>query len=180
MVNKVVAPKDRKIIALVGIMGVGKTTIGRRLAQRLDINFTDSDKEIESVCKKKVSDIFKDSGEESFRETEREVIKEIIDRDKPLVLSLGGGSFIDDETRDLIKKKCVCIWLNADLDVILERIGDKTNRPLLNGVNKEEVLAKLIKERTPLYSECDIKINSDQGGHRQTVDNIIKELKNIL
>lgn len=172
--------KDKKIIALVGMMGSGKTTIGLRLSKKLGIEFIDSDKEIENKYQKTINEIFAEFSEDYFRKIEQDTIEEIILKNKPAILSLGGGAFINNKTRELIKEQCVSIWLNADIEVILNRIGEKTNRPLLNNVDKREVLNKLIKEREPFYSQCDIKIDSDTQKHHQAVNNIIKELKKIL
>jgi len=175
-----IAAKDKKIIVLVGIMGSGKTTIGKRLAKKLKIGFIDSDHEIEKKCRKTINKIFEQDGELYFRQLEKETIAEIIQKNQPSVLSLGGGAFVNDEVRDLIKEKCVSVWLDVALDIVMERIGEQSNRPLLNNVDKREVLAKLILSRSPFYGQCDIRINSDSTSHTQTVNDIIGQLKLII
>lgn len=179
MTNKI-APKDKKIIALVGIMGSGKTTVGKKLAQKLGINFVDSDKEIEKKSKKTINKIFQESGEEYFRKIEKEMISDIVKENHPAILSLGGGAFINEDVRNLIKQECVSIWLNVNVEVILKRIGNKKNRPLLNNVDKKEVLDKLIKERSPFYAQCDIEIKEDFNNHSQASNEIIKKLQEII
>ncbi len=178
--NKTIQAKDKTIIALTGMMGSGKTTIGMRLAQRLKMPFKDSDKEIEKQLAKTTNQIFEEDGEEYFRQIESQIINDITKQKKPLILSLGGGAFTNENIRNLIKKECVSIWLSSDLEVILERVGNKTHRPLLNNVDKREVLSKLIKERTPFYKQCDIKINSGSNSHEETVNDIIAKLQQII
>ncbi len=180
IMNDIIEPKDKKIIVFVGIMGSGKTTIGRRLANKLKIDFIDSDKEIEKKCYKTINKIFTQFGEEYFRKVEKEVIFDIVSNNKPVVLSLGGGAFIDDDIRNLIKRECVSVWLNVDIDTILTRIGNKTNRPLLNNVNKREILLKLLKIRTPFYKECDIEIDIGLQSHSKTVNELITKLQQII
>lgn len=172
--------ENKKIIVLVGIMGVGKTTIGNRLAKKLAIDFIDSDKKIEKDLGKTINDIFTQNSEEYFRKIEKETIKNIISEDQPLILSIGGGAFNDKDTRKLIKEETVSIWLNADLDVILERVSRNNKRPLLNNVDKKETLTKILEERKIFYQECDIIINSGVDNHIKTIDNIINEIQKIL
>jgi shikimate kinase len=173
-------PADKKIIALVGMMGVGKTTIGFKLSERLGIYFIDSDQEIEDDQQKTIADIFDGDGEEYFREVESRIIEGIIARDEPMVLSLGGGSLNDLKTRKLIKDKAISVWLNADLEVILHRAANKNTRPLLNAGDKRLVLASLIKERYPIYEKSDIKVDTSKENHDIIVSDIIKQIGVII
>ncbi len=168
--------KNAKIIAIIGLMGVGKTTLGAKLADKLGYYFVDSDREIEDCEKKSIAEIFKKNGEKYFREIERKKIREIVLRDENIVLSLGGGAFIDNETRQLLLEKSFVIWLKAPIDVILHRIGNKNNRPLLVGVNRREVLQDLEKKRYPIYQLADLEIDSSSASYDALIEEIIKKL----
>ena len=139
----------KNIIALNGIMGVGKSTIGKKLADKIDYYFIDSDCEIEDRAGKTISQIFKDGGEDDFRQIEKNLIFELISRNENIVLALGGGSYINDEIRQELSKKSVTIWLKADIDVIFNRLKNKNNRPLLNCGDKRKILLDLINKRNP-------------------------------
>jgi shikimate kinase len=159
---------DRPIV-LVGLMGVGKTTIGRRLAKRLDRPFVDADEAIEDAAGRSVSDIFADFGEAAFREGERKVIARLLEEPKPLVLALGGGAFINEDTRRLIKAHAVSIWLKADLETLMERVLRKPGqRPLLQTDDPRAVMERLHAERAPIYAQADIAIESDEASHDTT------------
>ena len=153
------AMRDRTI-ALVGLMGVGKSTIGRKLAQALDLPFRDADQEIERAAGYSISEIFADRGEAEFRAGERRVIARLLD-EGPHVLATGGGAFMNPETRALIKAKSISVWLRADLDVLVRRVGRKDTRPLLAGRDPREVLSALMQERYPIYAEADIVIETN-------------------
>jgi len=165
-----------KTIVLVGLMGVGKTTVGRRLAKRLNLDFVDSDHEIEKAAGMSVADIFESFGEEDFRSGERRVIARLLDGE-PQVVATGGGAFINGETRQLIKKSGLSVWLDADINVLVERTGRRDTRPLLKEGNPEEILRKLSLERAPIYAEADLAIKSNIGPHEKVVDHIVKALK---
>jgi shikimate kinase len=169
---------DRPIV-LVGLMGVGKSSIGRRLADRLNLRFIDADDEIEKAAGKSIADIFADDGEAVFRDGERRVIARLInDSAKPIVLALGGGAFVNDETRALLKAQTLSIWLNASIDVLLERTSRKPGkRPLLDVDDPRSVLEQLTKERTPAYSQSDLTIMSDAESHDTTIENILTTLE---
>jgi shikimate kinase/3-dehydroquinate synthase len=152
--------QNKKIIVLTGLMGAGKTTIGSKLAEKLGFYFIDSDQEIEDKQRQSIANIFKTKGEKYFRQIERETIREIINRDEQIVLSLGGGAFVDEEIRVLIKERAISIWLYADLDVLLHRIANKNTRPLLNNVDKRAALQDLIIKRYPIYKQSDIHIDT--------------------
>ena len=172
--------KSSKIIAIIGLMGVGKTTLGLRLAEKLGFYFTDSDQEIEDLEKKSIKEIFKQNGEKYFRQVEKKVIADIIKRDEPMVLALGGGAFLDEETRKALLEKSFVIWLKAPIDVILHRIGNKNNRPLLNNVDKRQVLQELMDKRYPIYQLADLEIETSQGNHEFLIEKILKARSGLV
>jgi len=149
---------DRSIV-LVGLMGSGKTKIGRRLAAHLDLPFHDSDAEFELASGCTISDYFSKHGEPAFRKGERKVIKRLLNG-PPCVLATGGGAFCEPETRASIKEKGISIWLRADLDLLVRRTSGRDHRPLLKQGDPKQVLAKLIEVRYPFYSQADIVVDS--------------------
>ncbi|MBL6665063.1 MAG: shikimate kinase [Rickettsiales bacterium] len=169
---------QKKIIALTGLMGSGKTTIGAKLAKKKSYYFIDSDQEIEDQEMCSIKDIFDKKGEKYFRTIEKKVIKEIINRDEEIVLSLGGGSYMDEEIRNILAKKATTIWLYAPIDTILLRIGNKRTRPLLNSKNKfsnkRQLLEDLEIKRNPIYEKADYKFDTSNESHEDIVDKIIK------
>jgi shikimate kinase len=167
-------PLDKPIV-LVGLMGAGKTTIGRRLAARLNIRFIDTDAEIEAAAGCSVTEIFEKFGEKEFRDGERRVIQRLLTAE-PQVLATGGGAFVDPETRANIKSAAYSIWLNAEISLLVERVGRRDTRPLLKKGNPSNILNKLLTERGPLYAEADLIVESGIGPHEEVVDNIIKAL----
>lgn len=167
----------KQTIVLVGLMGVGKTTVGRRLARRLGLEFADSDFEIEKAAQMTVGDIFSSYGEDYFRAGERRVISRLMDG-PPRVLATGGGAFVNAETRTLMKEKGITIWLDASLDVLVERTSRRDTRPLLQDGDPEEILRKLLEERGPVYAQADLKVQSSDGPHDTVVNSIIQKLKN--
>lgn len=171
---------ERKIIVLTGIMGSGKTTIGSRLAEKLGFYFIDSDHEIEDRKQKSVAEIFKLDGEANFRKMERDIVKEIINRDENVVLSLGGGAFMDKEIRDLIKNKAISIWLYADLETLLHRVSGKNIRPLLNNVDRRMTLSKLIDERYPIYKTADIHLDTSGEGQEKIINILTKKITDFM
>ena len=160
-------------IALVGMMGVGKTTVGRRLAKRLSLPFFDSDDEIELASGRTVKGYFRDHGEAAFRQGERRVIRRLLSGE-PIILATGGGAFIPEPTRKVIRKRALTVWLRAEHSVILDRVSRKNTRPLLDVPNKAEKLQMLIDERYPIYAQDDIVVDSNDGPHARTVDKILK------
>ena len=162
----------RRTIALVGLMGVGKSSVGRRLASTLAMPFVDADAEIESAAGQSVSDIFADLGEAEFRSGEHRVIRRIVEG-PPAVLATGGGAFVHDGTRALLKAKTVTVWLQADLDVLVERATRRDTRPLLRGKDPRQVLERLAEARRPLYAEADVHVMTGEGAHRDAVRAII-------
>ena len=167
--------KSERPIVLVGLMGVGKSTIGRRLANRLGIPFVDADHEIERAADLSISEIFERFGENHFRDGERRVIARLIDG-RSKVLATGGGAFMNAETRALILDQATAVWIDADIDVIVERVGRRDNRPLLKGRNVREVLTELAVARNPIYALAPIHIRSQLAPHDATVDAIVEQL----
>ena len=146
-------------IVLVGIMGVGKSTIGKRLSQYLDIPFVDADKEIEAAAGMSVQDIFDQFGEEAFRSGEKKVIRRLLDEGQK-ILATGGGAFMNEETRDEIQQRGVSVWLKADLDVLMKRVQRRSDRPLLKTEDPEATMKALLDERNPVYALADLEIES--------------------
>lgn len=160
-----------RTIALVGLMGAGKSTIGRRLADSLGATFFDSDEEIEKAAGLSVQEIFERHGEPEFRRGERRVIERLLNG-PPIVLATGGGAFMDADTRELMKATATTVWLRADIDVIMRRVGRKETRPLLKAANPRKVLQDLLAKRGPVYAEADLTIDSDDGPHANAVKSI--------
>jgi len=158
----------RRTIALVGLMGVGKSSVGRRLATALKMPFVDADAEIEAAAGRSVSDIFAEMGEVEFRAGEHRVIKRIVEG-LPTVLATGGGAFIHDGTRDLLKAHTVTVWLQAELDVLAERATRRDTRPLLRGKDPKAVLSRLAEVRYPIYALADVHVMTGEGAHREAV-----------
>jgi shikimate kinase len=167
---------QQRTIALVGLMGVGKSTVGRKLAQALELPFRDADHEIETAAGRSISDIFAERGEAEFRAGERRVIARLLD-EAPHVLATGGGAFMSPQTRDLIGRKALSIWLRADPEVLARRVARKDNRPLLRGKDAQAVIAELLAQREPAYELADLVVDSAEGPHHATVDAIIAALK---
>ncbi|WP_417320811.1 shikimate kinase [Emcibacter sp.] len=166
-------------IALVGLMGAGKTTVGMRLARRLGIPFLDSDAEIEVAAGHTVSEIFEKYGEKDFRDGERKVINRLITGPN-IVLGTGGGAFMDEDTRKTLKEKAVTVWLRADVELLVERTSRRDTRPLLQKGNPKQILRELAEKRYPVYAQADINVESGAGAHEEVVNNIIRKLNHYL
>lgn len=162
-------------IVLVGLMGAGKTSIGRRLADKLGLYFVDADHEIEAAAGKTIADIFAEHGEAYFREGERRVIARLMENGAQ-VLATGGGAFIADETRNRIKADGVSVWLKADLTLLLHRVAKRNDRPLLRNEDPEVVLKRLIAARYPIYAEADVVVESRDVAHHQMVNEVLRAL----
>ncbi len=160
---------------MVGLMGAGKSSVGRRLAARLGLAFVDADSEIEAAAGETISEIFARRGEARFRDCERGVIGRILDRGGQ-VLATGGGAFMDPDTRALIAERAISIWLRAEIEILLKRVLRRNNRPLLKTGDPRQVLQRLIAERYPVYAQADITIDSHNSPHKQTVEAIIAAL----
>lgn len=162
-------------IVLIGLMGAGKTAVGRRLANRLDLPFIDADTEIEAAAGGTISEIFAEHGEAYFRQGERKVIGRLLDSG-PQVLATGGGAFMAPETRASIKAHGISVWLRADLKVLLKRVGRRDNRPLLAAGDPGEVMKRLMEKRYPVYAEADVTVESRDVPHDMMVGTVIDAL----
>jgi shikimate kinase len=176
----VLAPQLRQhTIALVGLMGVGKSSIGKRLAQVLGLPFRDADEEIERAAGRSISEIFADRGEAEFRAGERRVISRLLE-DPPHILATGGGAFVQPETRALLKAGAITIWLRADLYILAKRVGRKDNRPLVAGKDPMSVLKAQAEVRYPAYSQADIIVDTGETSHSHSVELVLNAIKTHL
>jgi shikimate kinase len=166
-------------IVLVGMMGAGKSSIGRRLASELNLPFVDADIEIESAAGMSIPEIFEAHGEPYFRSGEARVIARLLENG-PQVLASGGGSFINPHTRALIRARGISVWLKADVDVLLRRIKRRSDRPLLKTDDPEQTLRQLIAQRYPIYAEADVTIYSRDVSHEAIVADIVTALAELL
>ena len=162
-------------IVLVGLMGAGKSTIGRRLAQKLGLAFVDADAEIEQAAGKSVPDIFQDHGEVYFREGERKVIARLLESG-PQVLATGGGAYMNEDTRRNIARLGISVWLKADVSLLMKRVRRRDNRPLLKAEDPERIMRDLIEARYPVYSQADITVESRDVPHGSIVSDVIRAL----
>lgn len=172
-----VPPTLPRTVVLVGLMGAGKSAIGRRLAARLGLPFRDADTEIEKAAGCTIEEIFAREGEAAFRAGERKVIARLLTETPVHVLATGGGAFMDPQTRALVHERAVSVWLNATLDVLLARTARRSNRPLLKQGNPREVLERLIAARYPVYAEADLTVVSDEHPPEYTVDRVLEALE---
>ena len=164
-----------RTIALVGLMGVGKSSVGRRLARALNLPFHDADEEIEQAAGRKVSDIFAELGEPEFRAGEHRVIARLL-RGPPHVLATGGGAYLHPETRKILRESALTVWLKCDLEVLARRVARRDSRPLLRGKDPMEVLKAQAEARYPFYAEADITVETGEASHLDSVDAILKAL----
>ncbi|HAJ46907.1 MAG TPA: shikimate kinase [Alphaproteobacteria bacterium] len=171
---KSLEPEKRSIV-LVGLMGAGKSTVGRRLGTALKLPFRDADQEIEQAAGCSIADFFDRFGEAAFREGERRVIARLLEGPR-IVLATGGGAYMDLQTRAVIKERGISVWLRAELDLLMERVSRRQTRPLLKTPDPRAVMERLMKERYPVYAEADITIESNGGPHDMIVQAIIKAL----
>jgi len=177
--TKALARRIDRPITLVGMMGVGKSTIGRKLAATLDLPFADADEEIEQAAQMSVSEIFEKRGEAEFRDGERRVIRRLV-RQGPAVIATGGGAFVNDETRALLLEETIAVWLDCDTAVLVERVRRKDTRPLLRNGDPGEIIERLKREREQFYAQAPIHVTSRTGPHEQTVQRILKAIEPCL
>jgi shikimate kinase len=168
-----------RTIVLVGLMGVGKSSVGRRLATALDLPFRDADNEVEAAAGRSIPEIFAEMGEPAFRDGERRVIARLLD-EPPHVLATGGGAFVNAETRALIKSKAVAVWLKADLELLARRVGRKEGRPLLKGRDPMDVLREHARLRYPAYGEAHLTVQTGDTAHGVAVEAVIHALQDHL
>jgi shikimate kinase len=166
-------------IALVGLMGVGKSSIGRRLADHFGVAFVDADDEIEKAAGQSISDIFASLGEQAFREGEQRVIARLLS-EIPLVLATGGGAITNARTRQLLKEKAITIWLRGDIKVLARRVANKNHRPLLKDKDPAVVLKDLARQRYPYYAEADLTVDTGDHSHGRTLQNVLEALHPLL
>ncbi len=178
-IDRVVARLGSRSIVLVGMMGAGKTSIGRRLASLLHLPFLDADTEIEKAANLTIAEIFQNYGEAHFREGEQRVVARLLSNG-PAVVATGGGAFMSEETRTRCRESGVTIWLKADAPVLLDRVRKKGNRPLLAQADPDEVMRRLLSEREPIYRQADITVASRDGPHQAVVAEIVAALDNHL
>ncbi len=166
-----------KTVVLVGLMGAGKSAIGRRLAARLHLPFVDADTEIEAAAGCTIAEIFARDGEAVFRSVERKIIVRLLTEQPVHILATGGGAFMDPETRAMIRGHGLSVWLRAELDVLLARTARRTHRPLLNAGDPKEILQKLMTARYPVYAEADLTVISDERPPEATVEQVLDALE---
>lgn len=171
---------DRPLV-LVGLMGSGKSSIGRKLAGLLHFNFVDADEEIERAAQMSISEIFAQFGEPYFRDGERRVIARLMDDPgKRKIIATGGGAFVNDDTRALILQRGIAVWLDTDIDILVDRVGRKDTRPLLRTGDPREILTRLKAEREPAYSQAPIHVKSTAGPQNRTAMRVLKGLSEWL
>jgi shikimate kinase len=166
-------------VVLVGLMGVGKSTVGRRLAKRLGLPFVDSDSAIEDAAGYSAAEVFERYGEQDFRDGERRLVARLIDGDVR-VIATGGGAYVDARTRQLLNERAITVWLDAPVDILAERTARRDTRPLLKNGDPKGTLERLAEERRPLYQEAHIHVRSGDGAHRDVVEAIIQALEEHL
>lgn len=168
-----------KSIVMVGLMGCGKSAVGRRLASHLGMPFVDADDEIEKAAGKTIEDIFADHGEPYFREGERKVLARLL-RSGPQVLATGGGAFMSEETREAIASSGISVWLKADLPLLMRRVAKRNNRPLLKAGDPETVMRNLMQIRYPVYAQANLTVESRDVPHEAIVAEIMERLAEVL
>lgn len=169
-------PTLERTVVLIGLMGAGKTTIGRRLAKRLAVPFVDADAEVERAAGCSVNEIFECYGEAAFRDGERRVMARLLEG-APHILATGGGAFMNAETRENIREHAISVWLYADIATLVDRVKKKDTRPLLRGKDSKKVLGDLARQRHPVYALADIRVESGAGPHEDVVGAILDALK---
>ena len=175
-IRKALGPRS---VVLIGLMGAGKTAVGRRLANRIDLPFIDADSEIEVAAGASISEIFAEHGEAYFRQGERKVIARLLENG-PQVLATGGGAYMNPDTRANIKAHGLSVWLKADIKVLMKRVGRRDNRPLLAAGDPEKVMKRLMEERYPIYAEADVTVESRDVPHDVIVGAVIDALADTL
>jgi shikimate kinase len=177
--NAIKTALGERSIVMVGLMGCGKSAVGRRLGARLGLSFVDADEEIEKAAGKSIEDIFAEHGEPYFRDGERKVLARLL-RSGPQVLATGGGAFMNAETRAAIAQSGISVWLKAELSLLVRRVAKRSNRPLLKTGDPEEVMRNLIETRYPVYAQADITVESRDVPHEVIVGEILERLAETL
>ena len=174
-----IALRLQRPVVLVGLMGVGKSTVGRRLAAMLERDFVDADEAIAAAAQRSIPEIFEQFGEAYFRDGERRVIARLIE-EKRGVIATGGGAFVDPATRALILDRALAVWIDADVETLVQRTARRATRPLLKNGDPREILTRLAAERAPFYAEAPIKVMSENGPHELTARRIIEAIEQWL
>ncbi|EJF74628.1 shikimate kinase [Bartonella alsatica] len=177
--NQLLSSLDKRALVFVGLMGAGKSVIGKRVATMLHLPFYDSDQEIEKVVQMKITEIFKIYGEPKFRALEQRVILNLIKK-SPLVLATGGGAYINQAIQKAIHQNGISIWLKADLDTLMRRVSRHPTRPLLQTANPKETMRKLMEERYPIYGKANLTINSHKESRFTVAKNVVRSVQHYL
>lgn len=174
-----IAARITRPVVLVGLMGVGKTTVGRKIAALLARDFVDADEAIVEAAQRSIPEIFETFGEAYFRDGERRVIARLIEEEHG-VIATGGGAFVDPSTRALILERGIAVWIDCDIETLVERTARRGNRPLLQNGNPREILTRLAHERAPSYAQAHIRVVSENGPHTDTAHAIIEAIDQWL
>lgn len=174
-----IAARITRPVVLVGLMGVGKSTVGRKLASLLGRDFIDADEAIVAAAQRSIPEIFEAFGEAHFRDGERRVIARLVDEGHG-VIATGGGAFVDPDTRALVLERGIAVWIDCDIDTLVERTARRSNRPLLKTGDPREILTRLAQERTPFYAQAPIRVVSENGPHADTARAIIEAIDQWL
>jgi shikimate kinase len=173
------AKRLNRPVVLVGLMGVGKSTVGRRLARRLGLPFVDSDTAIEDASGFSAAEVYERYGEQDFRDGERRLVARLVEGDVR-VIATGGGAYVDPRTRELLNERAITVWLDAPVDILTERTGRRDTRPLLRNGDRKGTLERLSEERRPSYAEAHIHVKSGDGAHKDVVETIVRALDEYL
>ncbi len=177
--NQLLSSLDKRALVLVGLMGAGKSVIGRRVATMLRLPFYDSDQEIEKAAQMTITELFEIYGESEFRALEQRVILNLMKKN-PLVLATGGGAYINENIRKAIHKNGISIWLKVDLDILMQRVSKHPTRPLLQTANPKETMQKLMEQRYPIYAKANLTINSHKESRHTVARNVIRSVQHYL
>ncbi|WP_208433648.1 shikimate kinase [Bartonella taylorii] len=177
--NQLLSTLDKRALVLVGLMGAGKSVIGKRVSTILHLPFYDSDQEIEKAANMTITELFETYGEPEFRALEQRVILNLIKK-KPLVLATGGGAYINQDIRKAIHQNGISIWLKVDLDILIKRVSRRPTRPLLQTENPKETMKKLMEQRYPIYAKANLTINSHKESRHTVAKNVIQSVQHYL
>ncbi|WP_375656404.1 shikimate kinase [Bartonella sp. CM120XJJH] len=177
--NQLLSSLDKRALVLVGLMGAGKSVIGKRVATMLRLPFYDSDQEIEKAAQMTITELFEIYGESEFRALEQRVILNLMKK-SPLVLATGGGAYINENIRKAIHKNGISIWLKVDLDILMQRVSKHPTRPLLQTANPKETMQKLMEQRYPIYEKANLTINSHKESRHTVAQNVIRSVQHYL
>lgn len=177
--SQLLSSLDKRALVFVGLMGAGKSVIGKRVATMLRLPFYDSDQEIEKASKMTITELFKTYGESEFRALEQRVILNLIKK-SPLVLATGGGAYINQDIRKAIQQNGISIWLKADIDILMQRVSKRKTRPLLQTANPKETMQKLMEQRYPIYAKANVTITTHKESRLTVTKNVIRSVQQYL